>query len=260
MYNKIHSLYYHNPPVEGFEKMIVYYQKRGFRFIDIDELYDILKTGKGVTEKLAFISLDDGWQGNLKLVPVIEKYNVPICIFVATEPLVSGNYWWEFVRAEKGLEKMLEFKKLPYEEFYKQLAEIKKRNTMERSAMTNGEMIELSKHPLVSIQSHTVNHPILTESPEDVLDMELKESKAQLEDMTGKEVYAFSYPNGSLNQREVDMCKRYYKIAFTTEQNHIKIGNDLHLLPRYALMGQFYRDLLKVWGLWKYIRTIARKG
>ncbi len=255
--NTIKSLYYHNPNSMGFEKMIAYYKRKGYRFIDLEELYAILKTKKTLREKLVFISLDDGWKGNFQLIPVIEKYHVPICIFVATEPLISGNYWWEYVMKEMGVKQMFEFKKLPYTDFYKQLAEIKKRNLLERSSITKEELIELSKHPLVTIQSHTVNHPILTNSPEDILAMELKESKVELEQLTRKEVYAFSYPNGSLTEREVQACKQYYKLAFTTEQRHIKLSDDLHLLPRYALTGQFYRDLLKVWGIWKILKKMS---
>lgn len=251
---KIHSLYYHNPSPLGFEKMIIHYQKKGYRFISVKELYEILKEEKEVREKLAFISLDDGWQGNLHLIPIIERHNVPICIFVATEPLQSGNYWWEYVKAEMGVKQMLEFKKLPYFEFYKQLEAIKQRNPMERSAMTCDELLGLSRHPLVSIQSHTVNHPILTHSPNEVLDMELNGSKEWLEKTIGKEIFAFSYPNGSLTSREVEVCRRYYKMAFTTEQNHISVDNDIFLLPRYALTGQYHRDLLKVCGFWKVLK------
>ena len=112
---------------------------------------------------------------------------------------------------------------------------------------------------MVTIQSQTVNHPILTNSPEDILAMELKESKVELEQLTRKEVYAFSYPNGSLTEREVQACKQYYKLAFTTEQRHIELSDDLYLLPRYALTGQFFRDLLKVWGIWKWLKIMINK-
>ena len=138
------------------------------------------------------------------------------------------------------------------------MVEIKQQITLNRSAMTKEQLIDLAKHPLITIQSHTVNHPILTNSPDDVLDMELKSFKKTLEAYIGNQFNAFSYPNGSLTSREVDACKRYYKLAFTTEQRHIKLSDDLFLLPRYALTGQYYRDLLKVWGVWKWIRKIFK--
>lgn len=256
---KILSLYYHDPIVSGVEKMICHYQKRGYRFVSVEELLGIMQAGKPLKEKLAFISLDDGWKQNFDLLPVIEKYNVPVCIFIATEPVLSGNFWWEYVgkvRDKKGLE---EFKKLPYEEFYGQLKEIKSRITLERSAMTKEEVIEISRHPLISIQAHTVHHPILTTQPDDVVEMEIKESKRILEEWTGKKIIAFSYPNGRNTKRESDTARKYYDICFTTIQRHIYVDQDIMLLPRYGLTGQWPRDLLKVWGIWKVLKITAAK-
>ena len=252
----IRSLYYHNPNSDGFEAVIKHLHSKGYKFISIDELYYRLKRNdtKG---KLAYVSFDDGWQGNLKLIPIIEKYNVPITIFIAVKPITDGNYWWEFVAKKLGYSKMFEFKKLPHNEFENQLKQIKTEvGALERSAMTMDELKEISKHPLVSIQSHTVNHPILTKLHNDLLKFELKESQKQLEEITGKEVFAFSYPNGSLTNREIDATKNYYKIAFSTEQNNIRTSDDIYTLPRYALTGDYKRDLLKLYGLWKYIRKI----
>lgn len=255
----IHSLYYHNPQPDGVERMIKYHQKLGYRFISLAELYEVLKRKAPVREKLAFISLDDGWRGNLKLLQIFEKYKVPMCIFVATEPIESGNYWWEYVQKEIGYKKLQEFKNLPYKEFYQKLAEFKKRNQLNRTAMTKEELLNISKNPLVSIQSHTVTHPILTKLPDDLLDFELSESQKQLEKITGKSIFAFSYPNGSISHREINAAKKYYKIAFSTKPNNISAGADLYTLPRYALTGDYMRDLLKMYGIWKYIKGCCEK-
>lgn len=255
----IHSLYYHNPQPDGVERMIKYHQKLGYRFISLAELYEVLKRKAPVREKLAFISLDDGWRGNLKLLPIFEKYKVPMCIFVATEPIESGNYWWEYVQKEIGYKKLQEFKNLPYKEFYQKLAEFKKRNQLNRTAMTKEELLNISKNPLVTIQSHTVTHPLLTKLPDDLLDFELSESQKQLEKITGKSIFAFSYPNGSISHREINAAKKYYKIAFSTKPNNISAGADLYTLPRYALTGDYMRDLLKMYGIWKYIKGCCEK-
>ena len=254
----ITSLYYHSVNPIKFEKIIRYFKKRGYRFISLEELDNIKHSNDSIQEKTAFISLDDGRRSNLQLIPVIEKYNVPICIFVSTEPLCSGNFWWDYVIKERGFRQMVEFKKLSYQDFYSQLGEMQKRHELARTALTVDEVKMLANHPLVSIQSHTVHHPILTHVPNDVLHKELSESKSYLESLTGKEVFAFSYPNGSLTSREVDACRDYYKLAFTTEQRNISLDDDVFLLPRYALTGDYYRDLLKVKGIWKILKGICR--
>ncbi len=255
---KIISLYYHDPIVSGFEKMIEYWQKRGYRFISIDEMRDIMFSKKEITEKLAFITLDDGWHQNLELLPIIEKYNTPICIFISIQPVIDGNFWWEYVGKIYDKQGVNEFKLLPYEEFYKQLNAIKEEVTLTRSAMTIDEVKQISKHPLVSLQAHTVNHPILTSVPDDVLEMELKNGKEILEKWIGKKVYAFSYCNGRNTVRESNMARKYYDIAFTTVQNNIRVTDDIMLLPRFSLTGQWPRDLLKEIGIWWKVKHFAQ--
>lgn len=254
---KILSFYYHAPTISGVEKMIRHNQKRGYRFISVEELLMIMKNRKPVTEKLAFMSLDDGWKQNFELLPVIEKYNVPICIFISTEPVLSGNFWWEYVSKTRNRAELEKFKNLPYEDFYNQLQKIKSQIKLERSAMTKDEVIEISKHPLVSIQAHTVNHPILTTQPDEVVEMEMKESKHILEEWTGHKIFAFSYPNGRNTKREADTARKYFDISFTTIHGHIHKGQDIMLLPRYGLTGQWPRDLLKAWGIWKVIKRLG---
>lgn len=252
----IHSIYYHNPLPSQLERIIRWYSCYKYRFISIDEFRDLLLNKKEIKEKMCLITLDDGWAGNLELLPVLEKYNVPITIFVATEPVESGNYWWEFISKERGRKGMEKFKAKPYIAFNKELEVSRNKIHLERSSITTDDLIKLSNHPLVSIQSHTVNHPILTNAPNNVLDMELRESQKKLEEVTGNTVYAFSYPNGTLSDREVNAAKKYYDLAFTTEQRHISLEDNPHMLPRVALTGDYYKDLLKIYGIWPYIKKV----
>jgi peptidoglycan/xylan/chitin deacetylase (PgdA/CDA1 family) len=255
---KIISFYYHAPIVKGVEKIIKYYKERGYRFVNVDELLKIMQSGVPVHERLAFLSLDDGWKQNFELLPIIEKYQVPICIFVSTQPVIDGNFWWEYVGKVRDKQGVNEFKLLSYDEFYRQLDKIKKTVTLTRSAMTIDEVKEISKHPLVSIQAHTVNHPILTSVPDSVLEMEMMDSKRILEEWTGKKIIAFSYPNGRNSSREYEMARKYFDISFTTIQQHISATDDIMLLPRYSLTGQWPRDLLKVKGIWWKLKGLIR--
>ncbi len=258
MNKKIISLYYHNPIISGFEKMIKYWQRRGYRFISINEVREIMMSEKNLNEKLAFITLDDGWKQNLELIPIIEKYNVPVTIFVSTQPVVEGNFWWEYVGQVYDKQGVNQFKLQSYDEFYKNLNSIKARINLSRSAMTIDEVKKISQHPLISIQGHTVNHPILTSVPDNVLEMELKDGKRILEEWIGQEVFAFSYPNGRNTARESNVARKYYDMAFTTVQNNIYLTDDIMLLPRYSLTGQWPRDILKAKGIWWKVKHIAQ--
>lgn len=255
---KISSIYFHNPSPELFEIVLQWYKKHHYRIVSLKELVGLLETHSTPKERVAFISFDDGWRSNLDLLPICEKYNAPITVFVATEPMVSGNYWWEFVDKQSNSTIKETFKQKPELEFYTDLAKIKAETSMERSAMTMDELKQFAKHPLVTIQSHTVNHPILTNLSDETLNKELKESKRVLEELVGYSIDVFSYPNGNVGQREIDALKDAgYRYAFTTNADAFNVEDyNPYLLPRMAMNihGGKYDNLAKLTGIWYRIQ------
>lgn len=249
----IKSIYYHCPTPAQLERTIKWLQSKGYRFISCEELYDCMASKRPIKEKLVYLSLDDAWQSNLLLIPILEKYNVLVTIFAPTEPIESGNYWWEYVPKEE----CEQFKTLAYDEFCKRIEKLKGQHKMARSCMTADEIRSIAKHPLVSIQSHTLTHPILTSQPEDLMEREIRESKERLENLIGQQVDFFSYPNGSFSKREVECARSVYKMAFTTELHHITYSDDILALPRIEVTGLYFRDKLKFYRVWPVIRKIG---
>lgn len=250
----VSSIYFHDPSPKLFEMVLKWYVKHHYRFISLAELKQLLRSKSNPKERLAFISFDDGWQSNLKLIPLCEKHNAPVTIFVATEPLVSGNYWWEFVTQKYGRPTMLSFKKKPENEFYADLAKVKADMKLDRSSMTIDELKSIASHPLVTIQSHTVNHPILTNLSTETLEKELSESKQTLQELIGDTIDVFSYPNGNVGQREMEALKKAgYCYAFTTQALPFDVEDlNPYLLPRMAMNvhGGKYENLAKLTGVW----------
>lgn len=249
----IKSIYYHNPTPQQLERTICWLQSKGYRFISCDELYNDVRQSAWRDEKLVFLSLDDAWRTNLQLIPVIEKYHVPITIFAPVEPLLSGNYWWDYLsRPEREA-----FKQLSYDDFSRKMQQLRARSRLPRTCMTKDELRQLAQHPLVSIQSHTMTHPILTSLPDVLLQEEIEHAKAALEKIIEQPVDYFSYPNGSYGKREVEMVRGVYKMAFTTELRHITPKEDIMALPRIEVTGNYVRDKLKFYKIWPLIRRIA---
>lgn len=250
----VSSIYFHDPSPKLFETVLKWYVKHNYRFISLAELKLLMENKSNPKERLAFISFDDGWQSNLKLIPLCEQYNVPITIFVATEPLVAGNYWWEYVTQKYGRQTMLSFKKKPENEFYADLAKVKSDMKLERSSMIIDELKSIASHPLVTIQSHTVNHPILTNLSTETLEKELSESKQTLQELIGDTIDVFSYPNGNVGQREMEALKKAgYCYAFTTQALPFDVEDlNPYLLPRMAMNvhGGKYENLAKLTGVW----------
>ena len=149
-------------------------------------------------------------------------------------------------------------KKLEHSKFIEELEILKKEIKLQRSSITEDELAILAKHPLVSLQSHTVTHPILTNCSKETLDWELVKSKKYIEENTGKEVFAFSYPNGDVGEREIKAVENSgYKIAFTTKDCKINTTSldNLYLVSRKAIntLGGKYENFAKIIGIWQKV-------
>lgn len=251
------SLYFHDPQPESFERIILWCKNKGYDFVHIDEITKYAKGENTGHDKMVHFSFDDGWQTNKALIPIIEKYNVPITIFVPVEPLESGNFWWNYVFAKhKSSDKIEEFKTYEENKFNNEVNKIKKEIKLNREAVTFEELKEISKHPLINIQSHTYNHPILTNASEKQLDFELSESKKFLGSLLDKEIDTFSYPNGSFGKREEEAVAKHYKCGYTTEEEFVKPGCNLFRIPRTGLIDNYWSNLSKIVGAWKILKKI----
>lgn len=251
------SLYFHAPLPDSFEKVILWCKKKGYEFVHIDEITKYAKGENTEHNKMVHFSFDDGWLSNKALIPIIEKYNVPITIFVPVEPLESGNFWWNYVYAKyKSHEKVEEFKTYDEARFNIEVAKIKEEIKLDREAVTFDELKEMSKHPLINIQSHTYNHPILTNVNDNQLDFELSESKKFLSTLLNKDIGTFSYPNGSFGKREENAVREYYKCGYTTEEVFVQPGGNVYRIPRTCLVDNYWSNLSRIVGAWKLIKKI----
>lgn len=251
---KLLSVYFHDPSPTLFETIVKWFVKKNYKFLSLTEFIAIVEKTKQFNGKAVYFSFDDGWRSNLELLPIIEKFNIPITIFISTEPLKSGNFWWEYVIKEYGSSHLQQFKEMSHIFFVEEIMKLKEKHHLIRSALTIDELKLISSHPLVSIQSHTVTHPILTNCSDNHVKFELEESKLELEQFTNNKVRAFSYPNGSYNTREIETLKCIgYQYAFTTEVRHLSISEDLFQIPRMCVntTGGLYENLAKILGVWQ---------
>jgi len=70
---------------------------------------------------------------------------------------------------------------------------------------------------LISIGSHTVTHPMLTQLDLSQARFEILESRAKLEQMLNRDITEFSFPFGDHNAAMVDLCREagYYRVYTT---------------------------------------------
>ena len=262
--NKILSIYFHNPCRRVFEECIKYLKDRKYKFLSIDELYSIISKREQVSGNHVFISLDDAWRGNLSnVIPFVERNKIPITIFTPVQPLNDGVLWLKWFRDEELIDKCSDEypelkRRVPKSlltavrnNIWNKLRDLK---SYPREIMTEAEIQKLSESPFITIEGHTMTHPILTKCDEWDLEYELNVSKEKLEALLGSPVSYMAYPNGDYNDNIVEACQRYnYKMAFTTEQRMIDVPSDnLYKLPRQCVPNGYgkYESLARMLGLW----------
>jgi peptidoglycan/xylan/chitin deacetylase (PgdA/CDA1 family) len=129
------------------------------------------------------ITFDDGFENFLtQALPELEKRNMPATVFVIADGMNR-----EF-GSDTYAEKLLSLEQV-------------------RSLPAN----------LVTIGSHTVTHPMLTQVEEGQARREIQDSRTKLEAMLDRGVKQFSFPFGGFNEKLVEVCREAgYERVYTT--------------------------------------------
>ena len=236
---------------EHFEEIISYFRKKGYNFVSLDQISEILDKRKSPGKFLS-ITFDDGYLDNfLYAYPILKKYQIPFTIYVATSfPDHKAVLWWymldDLILNNKTLEfdfltnkldfdcSSMEGKKntslhlrrlikfadqQSYHYILKNVFEPYGINLYEKSrqlALSWDQIRELSQDPLVTIGSHSVHHYILKNLSEEAARNEILESTREIEAVIQKPVKHFAYPYGDKNEagwREFEIVK---ELGFTT--------------------------------------------
>ncbi len=255
------NVYFHQPTAAAFRACVTWLLRSGYRPVSCRQIDEAIHEGRPLPRQSVHISLDDAWRSNLtEVVPVAQELDVPVTIFVPTDAVESGHYWWTRVeRTRGGGEATIErLKTLPDDERRRKVLSLTGLpDTAPREAMTLAELRRISALAQVTIGSHTVSHPILPRCSDAVLDHEVGRSREILEGWLDRTVDTFSYPNGDLDDRVVEAVRRHgYRLAFTTRQTHGRIdGADPLRLPRFALLneGPAAENICRATGAWSVV-------
>lgn len=271
------------------EKFIVDALNKGYVFITLDQMHDVLTCGLRI-KKFIVLTLDDGYADNFThAFPIFKKFDIPFALYISTAfPDNQASLWWyvleevlvnrDFVQLTDGsrfeckspLQKLHTFMALrskvidlPVDSFFDAFINMFDFQLFEISVGANNLMIswdqlrEISRSPLATIGAHTVNHYALSKLTEKCAVNEILGSKVVLENVLGKTVYHFCYPFGSereAGEREFNIVRKLgFKTAVTTRFGNIfpEHSNHLWSLPRVMLTNKFS------WPIFEY-RLIKR--
>lgn len=238
---------------EYFDYLIRYFKGRGFSFVTLDELLANSNKAKQIS-----ITFDDGYRDNLEYaLPIAEKHEVPLTVYVATGLLDERSpVWWyllediimnssqyspeivESLVVEGGAHResfklsRARFMQSFNDEYIAGLKTLFRNDGCDlfhfnKNLMLNTDSLrDLSRHPLVSIGAHTIHHcPLRNLGSENQVISEVNGSKLELETITGKTVQHFAYPFGGIAEayhREYKLLGQCdFKSATTTRYGNL---------------------------------------
>ena len=255
------------------ENIIQKYKRKGFHFISLDQLSDIIITGRIPKDPFIAFTIDDGYLDNYtQALPVFERQQVPFAIFVATDFIdKKAILWWDILEdlilkndsvifggdkyqcqtfQEKWdvfriiRERILLFNQTKIDEELKKAFsyyDIDWFEPVRRQSMTWEQVKEISLHPLCTIGGHTVSHLALNKLSNQEFREEIADGINKLQSATGKPIQHFAYPYGSPNEigeREYKLISEFnFKTVFTAYGGCIT-ENNMHQithLPRVYL-------------------------
>jgi len=190
---------------EEFEKQMRYLKENNFNVISLKELEENLEKGQ-IPSRTVVITFDDGYKDNLiNAFPILERFNLPAAIFVSIG----------------------------------EMGKIKNLRGNELEILNEGDVKEIEKTKLISIEPHTVSHAKLAKLNANEVDYEIRESKKVFGSMLEKTCLYFAYPYGSYNDKVLAIVKNLgFKLAFTVRKGRIRISTNRLLLPRNSIDSQ----------------------
>src|SRR6266571_1411070 len=182
--------------------------------------------------KSLIITADDGHKNNFELKPLLEKYQIPVTVFLCSGIVgTHRHYWWSHA---KHPEEVRALKAMPDDARLRTLRELGFEETKEyaeRQALSRSEIARMNE--TVDFQAHTVFHPMLPACTEERASWEIAQCKLDLEQDFQLAIQALAYPNGSYTEREANLVKKAgYTCALSLDLGFNDATTDLFRLKR----------------------------
>ncbi len=252
-------------PAHQFAKQLEYL-KAHYDVVPLSQLVERITGSDSLPSGLAAVTIDDGYSDAYQIAyPLLRRYGIPATLFVVTEFANRRSWIWtdkaRFLLQQAPPQRLaikIQDSELRFElngvnsrrraselinSIIKRLPDESKEESIERlssaigvaihrtppegfSSVTWNQAREMDANG-VEIGSHTLTHPILTNVGADRLRRELRDSKAQLEEVLRHQVDLFCYPNGDIDERaRSEVAHAGYRAAVTVENGLNRKGDD----------------------------------
>lgn len=232
--NKVTFLLFHDMNVEDAERNFTYL-KRHYNIIGLNDYLEAVQHHKPLPDKALVITFDDGHISNYDMLPILQKLQIPVTIFLCSSIVGTRRHFW-FRHNQEVKEKVASFKQMPNGQRLEELKAYGFEQQIEYpdiQALTTKQIEEMK--PWVDFQSHTCFHPILPQCDDATAELEIRNSRQQLEDSFRLSVNVLSYPNGDYSARDIRLAKDAgYICGVTVDTGYNDLSSDLFRLKRIS--------------------------
>lgn len=258
---KVTILLFHDMEADDAERNLTYL-KRHYNIISLQEYLQAVQTKSRLPRKALVITFDDGHASNYALLPVLQRLEIPITIFLCSEIVGTQRHFW-FRHSEEMKPQVESLKRLTNQERLRRLEAFgfgQETEYSDRQALNDKEIKEMTS--VVNFQSHTCFHPILPQCNETEARHEIIDSKHHLEERYGMKINTLSYPNGDYSMRDIQMAQEAgYTCGITVDSGYNSLRSDLFRLKRFSVNDAHTTEelMVKACGLYALIKHKLHK-
>lgn len=262
------------PDVAGFNWQMKLIREH-FHPLSLNEALERLEQGD-LPRRAVCVTFDDGYADNLvHALPVLQRWNIPATVYVASGFLDGGRMWNDSVieafsacahdqgslpelgleildlstpvqRRQACYEVIRRIKYLPPDQRLLQVEAICKalgQPHLPQDLMLTRQQLQQLAAAQVEIGNHTVSHPVLTAVDDATVMKELQQSSCDIEAVIQQPVRHFAYPNGipgtDFNPRHRQLIKDLgFASAVTTHWGVAAQTTNRWELPRFTPWDQ----------------------
>lgn len=210
--DRVLILVYHDPKPEVVNSHLAYLRKIA-EPISLADLYCRSNGGPRVV-----ITVDDGHVGNRELIKAFQAHGIRPTIFLCSRIVgTRRQFWW--LHSKAVAQRVQQLKRLGNTQRLSELAELGFRQDAEidAPAALSTQDIERMKG-FVDFQSHGRFHPILTRCDDEECEIEIAQSRREIERLVACDCLHFAFPNGDYGEREIAILQSAgYRTARTLD-------------------------------------------
>ncbi len=188
-----------------FRRQLSWLRGSGHHVVSLSQVYDAYRGAAPLPPRPVVVTFDDGYQDAAAGLAIMRQFGYPATLFVVADRVGGWNDW----DADVG---------------------------PPATPLLGWEALRELAAAGTEIGGHSATHPRLPRLSDRELDVELRCSRAQIEQRLGRAVRWFAYPHGEYDPRVRQATQAAgYQAAFTIEGGLAAACDDLLQLPRIPL-------------------------